>query len=198
MISSSFDDNEEEEKPNCVVVQNFLLEVFTNKEARTHFESLFANYQPINFTYLPSFSRVIVAFQTLENAKLAQLELHGKNINEKCLKVYMKELPKKLGSTYLALPKAEKLFLISPPSSPPVGWEPVEEPIPVVNYDLISAVAHLEIPGKPVELVSQTSLTPSIVVVGCEDPISRTGKSMISMSAVPPEELQTKRPPLKN
>lgn len=47
---------------------------------------------------------------------------------------------------YLQPPALTKQFLISPPASPPVGWEPQEEGGPLVNHDLLAAIANLS-PG---------------------------------------------------
>jgi len=44
---------------------------------------------------------------------------------------------------YLELPQPHKQYLISPPGSPPDGWEPVKERAPAINYDLLTAIANL-------------------------------------------------------
>jgi len=49
---------------------------------------------------------------------------------------------------YLQLPKLEKNFLISPPGSPPIGWEQVREDPPNATplaEDLIQALRKLEV-----------------------------------------------------
>lgn len=44
---------------------------------------------------------------------------------------------------HLQPPALTKQFLISPPASPPLGWEPREEGEPLVNHDLLAAIANL-------------------------------------------------------
>ena len=44
---------------------------------------------------------------------------------------------------YLEPPERDKQFLISPPASPPVGWEVIGEREPAINYDLINAIARM-------------------------------------------------------
>jgi Calcipressin len=52
---------------------------------------------------------------------------------------------------YLKVPELEKNFLISPPGSPPVGWEPVREdppnPTPLAD-DIMAALRHLQLMQK--------------------------------------------------
>ena len=47
---------------------------------------------------------------------------------------------------YLHVPPVTRQYLISPPASPPVGWEQPKEDKPVVDYDLLAAMAQL-LPG---------------------------------------------------
>ena len=70
--------------------------------------------------------------------------------------------------SFLQPPPLEKQFLISPPCSPPVGWEQPREGQPVVDYDLLAAIAELA-PGEDHELQPSTSITPSIVVQLCQE-----------------------------
>jgi hypothetical protein len=55
--------------------------------------------------------------------------------------------PRTEEDSHLHVPPLEKQFLISPPTSPPVGWEQPKEDKPAVDYDLLSAMASLS-PGK--------------------------------------------------
>ena len=163
-----------------LVAKKLPVDIFNNISLRNIFEDKFKYFGECSFVYLSSFKKCIVSYTTCENAVIAQAELHGKTVLDDFeLSVDFKERSKKLGGDYLLVPKTQRLFLLSPPASPPVGWTQKEEPIPVVNYDLLSAVASMQKPGMPVELISKTESTPSIVVVGCEKPEPREGQKQM-------------------
>lgn len=64
---------------------------------------------------------------------------------------------------FLQPPAPYKQFLISPPPSPPAGWQPHEEGEPIVNHDLLAALANL-MPGESHELQPPTTDQPGIVI----------------------------------
>lgn len=75
---------------------------------------------------------------------------------------------RKKGMDYLTIPKLTKQFLISPPASPPTDWQPVHEGAPVIDVQLISAIANL-VPGEIHEIHSGNENQPGIFVEVCED-----------------------------
>ncbi|QRV86829.1 calcipressin [Ceratobasidium sp. AG-Ba] len=88
----------------------------------------------------------------------------------------------------LAVPALEKNFLISPPGSPPVGWEPVVEDPPnrdALAADLMEALRRLELSreGGVEVLVSGEGGAPAVHLEGewVEDEQTGRGHSGISM-----------------
>jgi hypothetical protein len=73
-----------------------------------------------------------------------------------------------MDTEHLRPPKPQKQFLISPPSSPPVGWAPCEEAMPMLDIELLNALSKLS-PGQAHELHPPTEDHPAIVVHICED-----------------------------
>jgi Calcipressin len=96
---------------------------------------------------LKSFRRIIAVFNDVESAKLIKQTLDGETVFDCRVRVYF-GAPTDISDKdrHLEAPKSDKLFFISPPPSPPHGWEMRNEGPPnkeVHAEDLAQALARL-------------------------------------------------------
>ncbi|KAL2149667.1 hypothetical protein VTH82DRAFT_8319 [Thermothelomyces myriococcoides] len=100
------------------------------------------------FSPLKSLSRIIVSFYSDEDAiKVRQIWDGEAIMGERCRVYFGQPTPLTTQPDNLALPDAGKLFFISPPPSPPHGWEQRMEDAPnkmVHAEDLAEALAKLK------------------------------------------------------
>ncbi len=165
------DPSDSDDLPKTLIIANVDESVFDTIEARNTFECVFREHGLADFQYLKSFRRARVEYRSSVDAAKARITLHETELFGKRIKCYFAQPIEKLseGSPHLQIPPPTKQFLISPPASPPVGWEPHDEREPVIDYDLLSALASLA-PGESHELHPASDSAPGIVVHICEDP----------------------------
>ncbi|KAK7107619.1 hypothetical protein V1264_015512 [Littorina saxatilis] len=187
------EDDSLNEIAHALIVTNLDIGFFDDDSRKEEFEAAFRSYDSdASFNYLKSFRRARVNFTSTESTVSARLKYHDTELCGQIIKCYFAQLPMLMSNDNLLPPKQEKLFLISPPSSPPVGWEQVPESEPVLNFELIDALARLtpdreqsQNGGEIHEVHPPSQTMPAIVVHLCEDPEGFSERPMV---------LQTRRP----
>lgn len=178
--------------------------VFTDgdNKLRSTFQQIFETIDPeVWFCYLKVLKQVRVIFSTAGKAKTALQHLDGALFMNERLKLRQAPEYIMMGSSTLQVPEADKQFLISPPSTPPVGWQQVREEKPSApQIENILEALHLSSadPLVPFKLHAGCASTPTILV-HAPDPTEEDDQSCnprVKMSALPAELVQTARPPL--
>jgi hypothetical protein len=108
----------------------------------------------------------VVSFFDVESAIAIRQKVDGEQIMGCRVRVYFgMNTPLNPSDQHLALPKSDKLFFISPPPSPPMGWEMRNEEAPnafVLAEDLAAALAKLHAAADHQEYPSPTDSSPTI------------------------------------
>lgn len=163
--SPGLDDDLLDDLPTSLIVTNIHSDVFSNDDLKGELEDVFRQYSPLaTFHWLKSFKRLRVYFDSPGAAAAARLQLHQYPFHASNISCYFAQPVTPVSQHNLQPPAPVKQFLISPPASPPAGWEPREECEPLVNHDLLAALANLS-PGESHELHHPTSDShPAIIV----------------------------------
>lgn len=157
--SDSFDD-----LPASLIVTNIHSDVFSDDAQKEEIENLFKFFSPTaKFQWFRSFKRMRVIFDDPISAATARIQLHQYQIGKSVINCYFAQPVTPVANKYLKPPAPFKQFLISPPASPPAGWEPRAEGEPLVNHDLLAALANL-MPGESHELHPQSKEHPGIII----------------------------------
>ncbi|KAE8745890.1 hypothetical protein FOCC_FOCC007408 [Frankliniella occidentalis] len=161
----------DEDLPTSLIVTNLGSSVFENEEQRRQLEEMFRAFgEPATFQFFRSFKRLRVNYGCPASAAKARIQLHQTQFGGRIINCYFAQTvsPVDIEDQRLQLPPLTKQFLISPPASPPVGWEPHSEAEPLVNYDLLAAISRLT-PGDSYQLHAPSDQHPGIVVHVCEE-----------------------------
>lgn len=160
-------DNDLEDLPTSLIVTNIHDNVFADADSKQDMEKMFRSFasedEEITFQWLRSFHRLRVNFHSANSAAAARVQLHQFKIMESVINCYFAQPVTPVKIRNLQPPLPDKQFLISPPSSPPLNWEPRPEHEPLVNHDLLAALATLA-PGGSHELHPPGPGQPGIIV----------------------------------
>ncbi|KAG8905861.1 carbohydrate-binding module 1 protein [Tulasnella sp. 403] len=145
-----------EDETNTLILTS-LSPTFFNPEVLDALRDHFSSYGELHtWAPLKGFRRIVMVYWSNEDAARAREECDGMVLADENDKVISNALRVYRGTytdlsnevTRLPVPHTTKNFLISPPGSPPVGWEPAEEEAPnaeTLAADLIAALHRLQL-----------------------------------------------------
>eukprot|EP00730_Choanoeca_flexa_P019984 TRINITY_DN9770_c0_g1_i2.p1 TRINITY_DN9770_c0_g1~~TRINITY_DN9770_c0_g1_i2.p1 ORF type:complete len:223 (+),score=24.13 TRINITY_DN9770_c0_g1_i2:61-729(+) len=118
--------------------------------------------------------RIRIVYDTVEDGTAARTYLNGASFDHfKASTSFGKRvvLDHHVDHLHLQVPEQPRQFLISPPASPPVGWEPVEEDPPVVDHALVDRLMSMQ-PNTPhvIQPADPKGRHPAIAVMDCSSP----------------------------
>ncbi|KAF2200518.1 Calcipressin-domain-containing protein [Delitschia confertaspora ATCC 74209] len=133
---------------NTLIITNLQEPEIFNPSNLVQIRELINEHAPVHtWAPLKSFRRIVVSFFDTESAVSIRQTLDGENLMGCRIRVYFGiDTPLNPTDQHLALPQSDKLFFISPPPSPPMGWEMHNEEAPnkqVHAEDLAAALARL-------------------------------------------------------
>ncbi|EUC42497.1 hypothetical protein COCMIDRAFT_103331 [Bipolaris oryzae ATCC 44560] len=133
---------------NTLIITNLLApEIFQLSTLTEIRETINQHAKVHTWAPLKSFRRIVVSFFDTDSAIQVRQALDGEQLMGFRIRVYFGvNTPMNPSDQHLALPKSDRLFFISPPPSPPMGWETKEEDAPntiVHPEDLAAALAKL-------------------------------------------------------
>ncbi|XP_050531647.1 protein sarah [Daktulosphaira vitifoliae] len=163
---SSLEDLNDEDLPTSLIITNVDPAIFKDDDLKKEIEMMFSKFGEIlSVQYFRSFKRIRVNYSTSLSAANARIQMHQIRFYDTVINCYFAQpvTPMDAADQHLQLPAPVKQFLISPPASPPEGWVPRAEGEPLINYDLIAAIASLT-PGQPHEIHAPTDTLPGIVL----------------------------------
>ncbi|KAK8107807.1 calcipressin [Apiospora kogelbergensis] len=168
------------------------LDIFRADNLQTIRELISATAPVYTWAPLKSFRRIVVSFFDEEAAIRVRQVWDGEAImGQRCRVYFGQHTPLNLNQDkHLALPDAGKLFFISPPPSPPHGWEQTLEDAPnklVHADDLAAALAKLHHRAPDAAMASPVSPT---------DGFSATTRSRSSTLIFQPKESTGNSPTL--
>jgi hypothetical protein len=142
---------------NTLIITNLTNpEIFSGPALATIRSHLSSPVPLFSFSPLKSFKRIIISYPTVEAAIEIRKALDGEAILGSRARIYFGEpTPVEYKDQHLNLPDSGKLFFISPPPSPPHGWEMRNEEPPnkaVHADDLALALAGLRAKNNPSEI----------------------------------------------